>query len=89
MDIFSFLFFNDGYGNYYRNNWYRDAPEKSRESKSREDDAMKKFDAMRNAMETTMIETAINQERAAGSNSHLKDLPTDALNNVWVLLFCK
>ena len=36
-----------------------------------------------------MIETMINEERAVGSNSHLKNLPSDALNNVYGYLLGK
>ena len=36
-----------------------------------------------------MIETMINEERAEGSNSHLKHLPSDALNNVYGYLLGK
>jgi len=36
-----------------------------------------------------MIETTINEARAEGSNSHLKHLPNDALNNVYGYLLGK
>ena len=90
MDIFSYLFayggyYHDGYG---RSHWYG-SREKSRHSQNREDEAKKKFDAMKMTMEATMIQTTINEERAEGSNSHLKQLPSDALNNVYGYLLGK
>jgi hypothetical protein len=88
MDFFGYLFGYDGYGYGGRSHWYG-ANEKSRHSKSREDEAKKKFDAMKRTMEATMIETAVNEERAEGSNSLLKKLPVDALNNVYGYLLGK
>lgn len=43
----------------------------------REDEAKKKFNKMRSQMECSMVEAVVNEQRSAGSNSHLKDLPVD------------
>ena len=43
----------------------------------REDEAKKKFNKMKSQMECSMIEAVVNEQRSAGSNSHLKDLPVD------------
>jgi hypothetical protein len=54
MDFFGFLFgyYDDyGYGR-GRNHWYS-SNEKSRQSQGREDEAKKKFDAMRRTMEVS------------------------------------
>mmetsp|Transcript_13492 Transcript_13492/g.19213 ORF Transcript_13492/g.19213 Transcript_13492/m.19213 type:complete len:329 (+) Transcript_13492:63-1049(+) len=90
MDLFFHLygFGHYGYDGYGRGHWYG-SNEKSRHSLNRENEAKKKFDAMRRTMEATMIETTINEAREEGSNSHLQKLPNDALNNVYGYLLGK
>ena len=73
MDFFG-LFYGDYYGG--RSHWYG-GREKSRHSQGREDEAKKKFNKMKSQMECTMVEAVVNEQRSAGSNSHLKDLPVD------------
>lgn len=77
MDFFGIplgLFYGDYYGG--RSHWYG-RREKSRHSQGREDEAKKKFNKMKSQMECTMVEATVNEQRSAGSNSHLKDLPVD------------
>eukprot|EP00985_Skeletonema_marinoi_P005050 scaffold2184_cov51-Skeletonema_marinoi.AAC.1 len=103
MDLFGYLFALEGYGyGHGRSHHWYGSNEKSKHAKGREEEATKKFDAMKMTMEVrsiaavsitvsqavevvdqyeTMIETTINEARAEGSNSHLKHLPNDALNN--------
>jgi hypothetical protein len=73
LDFFG-LFYGDYYGG--RSHWYG-GREKSRHASGREDEAKKKFDKMKSQMECTMVESVVNEQRSAGSNSHLKDLPVD------------
>ena len=82
------ILFGFGYYGYGFNHWYG-RNEKSSHASNRENIAKKKFDAMKKTMEACCISGAIEEGRAAGSNSHLKFLPVDALNNVYGYLLGK
>eukprot|EP00984_Skeletonema_dohrnii_P000980 scaffold316_cov122-Skeletonema_dohrnii-CCMP3373.AAC.12 len=56
MDLFGYLFALEGYG-YGRGHWYG-SNEKSKHAKGREEEATKKFDAMRMTMEVRSFAAA-------------------------------